>query len=84
MLQRFPVESKGRRKKLQEVKHQFYKSIKSLLFSASRLFTHFVSLYMVGWLRDNDMLYLFPNQMHYGKDTNKHILIFLVGLSSLL
>ena len=32
---------------------------------------------MVGWLRDNHMLYMFPYQMYRGKDTHKHIAMLL-------
>ena len=71
MLQRFPVESKGRRKKLQEV-------IKLQIF----FFPSFVSkngfffyvyldtgLYVAcaGWLCDDNMLFVFPHQMCDGE-----------------
>jgi len=32
---------------------------------------------MVGWLRDNHMLYVFPHQMYHGKDTHEQIFMLI-------
>jgi len=72
MLQRFPVESKGRRKKLQEVCILFYKE--TFLYLSGLLFTAPLPLPRVnlpdpsnaGWLCDYHMLFMFPYQMRYG------------------
>jgi len=34
-------------------------------------------LCMVGWLRDNHMLYVFPHQMYHGKDTHEQIFMLI-------
>lgn len=71
MLQRFPVESKGRRKKLQEV-FTFLEIIivtfHFFLFKISEFI--FVGLLSwAGWLCDHHMFYMFPCPMHYGEFT---------------
>lgn len=76
MLQSFPAESNGRRKKLQEVKHQLFTMAIQVftIFCSPNVYTLFLSLLcMVGWLRDSYMLYVFPHQVYHGKVTHKHI-----------
>lgn len=87
MLQSFPAESNGRRKKLQEVKHQLFKYSHSGLyyFFSPNVYTLFLSLLcMVGWLRDSYMLYVFPHQVYHGKVTHKHIVMLISTNSSYL
>lgn len=36
---------------------------------------------IAGWLRDNDMLYVFPHQMHHGKDI---LIIRLISINRVL
>lgn len=74
MLQRFPVESKGRRKKLQEVFRNFFRIYiclsgdsglpvpPSLPFPRVNL----PDLPNAGWLCDYHMFFMFPYQMCYG------------------
>jgi len=66
MLQRFPVESKGRRKKLQEV---HFVSVRLKTF---RGFIYIMCYCMpvycnAGWLCDYNLLFLLLDQMRHGK-----------------
>lgn len=65
MLQRFPVESKGRRKKLQEVLIIHY--LLSFCFLSFFHVNLLLLLTCIGWLCYNNMLYMFSHQMCHGK-----------------
>lgn len=70
MLQRFPVESKGRRKKLQEVTAIFsFLLLDLVVFMIFRCTYVLIAAYLAwtGWLRDNHMFYLLPHQMRNGE-----------------
>ena len=64
MLQRFPVESKGRRKKLNEV---LCYQLSCTLEISSLLVCLTLSPFYVGWLCDYHMLWLLLDQMCNGK-----------------
>jgi len=67
MLQRFPVESKGRRKKLQEVHFGFCWSEFFGYFCTNYMLIMYSAYLDAGWLCDYHMLFLFLDQMCHGK-----------------
>jgi len=67
MLQRFPVESKGRRKKLQEVHFGFCWSEFFGYFCTNYTLVMYSAYLDAGWLCDYHLLFLFLDQMRHGK-----------------
>lgn len=63
MLRRFPIESKGRRKKLHEVFRFLYMYVYDCAYCGLCNRYGFIA----GWVCDSHMLHLLPHKMHCGK-----------------
>lgn len=67
MLQHFPVESKGRRKKLNEVFCYPLPSAIEYVLMTCLFNIKYISPFYAGWLCDRHLLWLLLDQMHNGK-----------------
>jgi hypothetical protein len=69
MLQRFPVESKGRRKKLNEVLCYLLSSTIEIYLMTCLFNIKYIIPFYAGWLCDHHLLWLLLDQMHNGKSS---------------